>query len=288
MMVIWAIAKTTLGDAMRKKVLQIFLVVAIGLIVLSYTFSGTLAFSTRGGGEVDLRMVKNFGLGMMWLAGLLITLVMGVSIIPTEVERRTIYTILSKPVNRYEFIIGKFIGAALTLGLNIGLMGIVFIIMVAIKAAGIQPKLPEGMNPQQMGEIAKSTVSLFDINMVYGVILTYLQFLVLSSIVLLFSIFLTPTVNFFMGGGIYIVGLFASLTETIARSEQAGVYRTALYRIIHLVVPNFDKYQVTNSLVYPNPIADPGMYTIQILGYSLMYSLIMMVIAVILFERKEV
>ena len=287
-MVIWTIAKTTFGDAMRKKVLQIFLVVAIGLIVLSYTFSGSLAFSTRGGGEVDLRMVKNFGLGMIWLAGLLITLVMGVSIIPTEIERRTIYTILSKPVNRYEFIIGKFIGAALTLGLNIGLMGIVFIIMIAIKAAGIQPTLPEGINSQQVGAVAGNSVSLFDVNMVYGVILTYLQFLVLSSIIILFSILLTPTVNFFMGGGIYIIGLFASLTETIARSEQAGAFRTTLYKFIHLVVPNFDKYQVTNSLVYPNPIADPGRYTIQILGYSVIYALIMMVIAVILFERKEV
>ena len=59
----------------------------------------------------------------MAVAAWLISLVMGVSLIPQEIERRTIYTILAKPVKRYEFIIGKFLGAMLTLAINIGLMG---------------------------------------------------------------------------------------------------------------------------------------------------------------------
>ncbi|MGB9620435.1 MAG: hypothetical protein ACPL7K_08490, partial [Armatimonadota bacterium] len=79
-MIIWSIAKTTVGDALRKKVLQIFLVVAIGLIIISLSFSQTLSFSSRAGSSTDIMLVKSFGLGLMAVAAWLISLVMGVTL----------------------------------------------------------------------------------------------------------------------------------------------------------------------------------------------------------------
>jgi ABC-type transport system involved in multi-copper enzyme maturation permease subunit len=137
-MIIWAIARTTIGDALRKKVLQVFLVVAIGLIVLSLSFSQTLTFSSRNGVSADFMLLKSFGLGMMALAGIFISLILGVSLIPQEFERRTIYTILAKPVKRYEFICGKFVGALGTLGITTGLMGLAFILTIVAKAIEAQ------------------------------------------------------------------------------------------------------------------------------------------------------
>lgn len=283
-MIIWSIAKTTVGDALRKKVLQIFLVVAIGLIVISLSFSQSLSFSTKEGSSTDLMLVKSFGLGLMALAGWLISLVMGVGLIPQEIERRTIYTILSKPVNRYEFIVGKYLGAVITLAINIGLMGLVFIIVVAAKAYGAEIPAVEGIpgaTAQKMG--------IFDANTVWGIVMIYLQFMVLSSVVLMFSTFLTPTVNFFMGLGVYIVGLMGSVTETIMRSDTASPILKGFYWVMHFALPNFDNFNVTNTLLHPEKnIVNMGFYTAQIGLKGLLYALIMMVISVLIFWRKEV
>lgn len=282
-MIIWSIAKTTIGDALRKKVLQIFLVVAIGLIVISFSFSQNLSFSSRQGSSTDIMLVKTFGLGLMAIAGSLISLVMGVSLIPQEIERRTIYTILSKPVNRYEFIIGKWLGAILTLAINIGLMGVVFIIVVAAKAWGAEVTQIEG--------VAETTTKMgvFDINTVWGVVLIYFQFMVLSSVVLMFSTFMTATVNFFMGLGVYIIGVLGSITETIMKARDASPLLKAFYGFLHYTIPNFDNFQVTNPLLHPEKhIANMAKYTAQVGLYGLLYALVMLTIAVIIFQRKEV
>lgn len=288
-MIIWSIAKATVGDAMRKKVLQIFLVVAIGLIIISLSFSQTLSFSTREGASTDIMLIKSFGLGLMAMAGWLISLVMGVSLIPQEIERRTIYTILSKPVKRYEFIIGKFLGAMLTLALCVACMGIVFIGVVMAKAHGAAVSAASANTGISAAQAGVQKVQIFDINMLWGVVMIYLQFLVLSAVVILFSVFMTPTVNFFMGLGVYIIGVMASMTETMAKSDTMNPVLAGFYKIMHVIIPNFDKFNVTNTLLHPEAhIANVARYTGQVALYGIFYALLMVVLAVIIFEKKEV
>lgn len=292
-MIIWSIAKTTVGDAMRKKVLQIFLVVAIGLIVISLSFSQTLSFSTREGASTDIMLIKSFGLGLMAMAGWLISLVMGVSLIPQEIERRTIYTILSKPVKRYEFIIGKFLGAMLTLALCVACMGIVFVGVVMVKAHGAAA-VSTASNASKIADAGSQSVSIFDINMLWGIVMIYLQFMVLSAVVILFSVFMTPTVNFFMGLGVYCIGVMASMTESLANIKLENPTPLTnivkgFYTVIHAIIPNFDKFNVTNTLLHPEAhIANVAKYTGQVAIYGIFYALLMMMLAVILFEKKEV
>ena len=289
-MIIWSIAKTTIGDAMRKKVLQIFLVVTIGLIVLSLSFSGTLSFSTRQGPSSDLMYLKSFGLGLMAIAGMFISLVLGVSLIPQEIERRTIYTILAKPVKRYEFIVGKLLGAILTLAISIGLMGIVFVATVMIKAHGAGQSAASalaaarGIDPSSV-----SAVQVFDANTVLGVVMIFLQFMVLSSVVVLFSVFLTPTVNFFMGAGVYVIGIMGSVTETLATAKDANAFVNCFYKVVHTVIPNFDYFNTTNQLLHPETqVTNLWKHTGLVSVYALLYALAAMTLAIILFQRKEV
>jgi len=290
--IIWTIARTTVGDAMRKKVLQIFLVVTLGLIALSLSFSQTLSFSTQQGASTDLMMLKSFGLGLIAIAGMFISLVLGVSLIPQEIERRTIYTILAKPVKRYEFIIGKLLGAVLTLAICIGLMGLVFVLTVMIKAWGAEQPAASVTSavPTQIG-MAGTRVQVFDANTILGVVMIYLQFVVLSSVVVLFSVFLTPTVNFFMGAGVYVIGIMASVTETLASKEVQDINPliAGFYKVVHVVIPNFDKFNVTNQLIHPETqVGNIWKYTGEVALYALLYALVMATLAVIIFERKEV
>lgn len=290
-MIIWSIARTTVGDAMRKKVLQIFLVVAIGLIAISLTFSQQFEFSTRAGASQNLLFIKTFGLGLMALAGWLISLITGVTLIPQEIERRTIYTILSKPVQRYEFIVGKFLGALMTLGICVAFMGAVFVGVVAIKAHGAQVSQVSqtiAASGSVEGKDAVQSIQVFDPNTLWGVVLIYMQFMVLTSVVMMFSVFLTSTVNFFMGLGVYMLGVLAPFTETLANVKDGSQLLKVFYSVLHLIIPNFDAFNKPNALLHPEAhIANMGVYTAQQALYAVLYSAVVMLVAVIAFEKKE-
>lgn len=287
-MIIWAIARTTVGDALRKKILQVFLVVAIGLIVLSLSFSQTLSFSSQRGASSDFMLLKSFGLGMMALAGIFISLILGVTLIPQEFERRTIYTILAKPVKRYEFITGKFLGALMTLGIATGLMGATFIITIVLKAIGAQQAAASPTLGHVLGASAEK-VALFDWNMVWAVILVYLQFMVLSSIVLLFSLIFTQTVNFFMGAAVYAVGFMSTVVISLGGAEGASSALRFFYKAVSYLLPRFDQFNIPNQLLHPETqVTNMGAYTGMMALYGLLYTLLALVVAILIFERKEV
>ena len=185
------IARNTISEALRKKILNAFLMVGVVLIALTFIFQ---QFAPRQ----ELTLVKGMGLGIISLAGLFITVILCINLVPTEVERRTIYTILAKPVRRYEFLLGKFFGALGTLGINIGLMGLAFVVAVAVKQIG--------------AENAVSPLILFK-----GILMIAMQMLLLAALAMFFSTFLTPLVNFFLTMVLFVIGVWPSVTS---RSEK--------------------------------------------------------------------
>jgi len=285
--VIWTIAKTTVGEAMRKKVLNVCLIVAVAMIVLALSF-------TQLGFQRDMTIIKSLGLFVILLAGFIISLLLSVSLIPNEVDRRTIYTILSKPVTRYEFVVGKFLGGLITLFINIALMGVVFIIMITVKAHFSTATI--GIPASQAGAGAAEAVSgsiapqAFDPSLILGVIMIYFQFVLLSAVVMFFSVFLAPTVNFFASAAVYVVGSAASVWQTMASgSSQAALWVKALYRVIHTVVPNFEYFNIQNILIHPQQeVRSMGLYVTESIIYAVLFTVVLMTIAVLLFEKKEV
>jgi ABC-type transport system involved in multi-copper enzyme maturation permease subunit len=286
-MIIWTIAKTTFGEAMRKKILNVFLIVAVAMIVLSLSF-------LQLGFQNDLTTVKGFGLLIILLAGFIISLILTVSLIPNEMERRTIYTILSKPVNRYEFLIGKFLGGILTLTVNMALMAIVFIVMVAIKSAcsGDAAGLAKvGEAAIQSGGTVASKVGIFDPSLLLGIFLIYLEFFLFSAVVMFFSVFLTPTVNFFASTSVWFLGSFSPMWQSIAKSNNpdTSIVTRYFYKAVSTIVPNFDLYNIQNRLIHPHhEVRSIPVYVSGVVGYSLLFATVLILIAVVAFDRKEV
>lgn len=287
-MVIWAIAKTTLGEAMRKKILNVCLIVAIAMIILSLSF-------TQLGFKQDMTIVKSLGLFVILLAGFIISLLMSISLIPNEVDRKTIYTILSKPVKRYEFVIGKYLGGLMTLFINTAVMGVVFVGMVALKAYLGQTfgqqvgGVAMTSMPGEVAGAAKSVWHLFDTSLIWGIILIYFQFFLMTSIVMLFSIFMSPTVNFFASASVYVVGSAADVWLSLASNKSTPHLVSKLYTLIYNILPKFSNFNVQNRLIHPHlqgqSLPEYSMLTII---YALGYSFAVLIIAVLLFEKKEV
>ena len=264
-MIIWTIAKATVGEAVRKKILNVFLIVTVGLMVISlYTsgFSGGSMFEFRQ----ELTIVKSFGLGMIALAALFISLVMGIYLIPSEIENRTLYAILSKPVKRYEFVVGKYLGGLLTLLFNVVLMGAAFCIALVIKGHG-----------------------KFDPGILSGVMMIYFQFLLLASVVIALSTFITPTVNFFVSLAIYVVGSLSSVTEAMAHNDTANAIVRNFYAGLHYLIPNFGNFNIQNPLIHPDVhIRNMNLYMAENILYALLYATILLIIGVLVFEKREV
>ena len=284
-MTAWTIATNTVGEAMRKKVINIFLLVALILIILSQAFAffaspdagGITTRTAEGvavsqGNRVELVVIKSMAFGVIVLSGLVMSIFLGMDLIPTEIERKTIYTILSKPVRRSAYITGKQLGLAMTLGINIGLMGLAFLALIYFKTW------------QVPWEIA------------IGVFLIFLQFAVLGSVALFFSVFLTRNVNAALSFFVFIVGTLSEFTATIGSrvGEVGGASSTILQKImqgIHFFIPNFYYFNVTNPLIHPEKLKEiPNFYQhvfVKVMPLGIAYALVLLILAIILFDRKE-
>jgi ABC-type transport system involved in multi-copper enzyme maturation permease subunit len=258
------IARNTVSEAMRRKILNAFLLVGVAVIVLTFAFG---QFAPRQ----EMTLIRGMGLGIITLAGIFITTILSINLIPTEIERRTIYTILSKPVRRPDFLIGKWLGALATIGINILLMSIAFIIAVAMKQIGAE-------NPTNPLELFK------------GVLMIYMQMVLLCSVAIFFSVFLAPLVNFFLTLSLFVVGNLSSFTQDLAKTAANPLVK-GFFTIVHYLVPNFGNFQYTNPLVNPeamSQVRSEAMFLTSNVIYGLVYSAVLLILAILIFDRREV
>jgi ABC-type transport system involved in multi-copper enzyme maturation permease subunit len=256
-MVTLAIARQTVREAMRRRVMWIFLIIGVFLIALGPVFG----FLSPKDSQTVLR---SLGLAAILLAGLFITIVTCIYLIPVEIERRTIYTVLSKPVQRFEFVLGKFLGGFFTVFINIAAMGIVFLVMIYFQEKGHIP-----------GEMIK------------GVILTFFQMMLLAALTIFFSTFATPVVNFFLSFGIFLVGNLSSVTDSLTTSTNKVARLVG--SIVHYLLPNFGNFNIQNQLIHPTQeIVNEGVFIRNNIIYALIYSAVLLTLAILIFDRREV
>ena len=259
MRVIWSIAATTVGEAVRRRVLLIILLVGLLLLMVGPALGQLSA-------RQETTVLKGFMLGMIQLTSAVIALVLTVYMIPNEIERRTIYTILSKPVQRWQFLLGKYLGAVLALGLMMALM------------TGVQ-LLVFYLQQQELAlELAKAPALFF------------VQMSLLAAVAIFFSTFVSPLVNFFLSGGIYLVGsVLSPLVETLAQGRGASAAAKLGVQILSTVVPNFSSYNVQNPIINPgSQIQNESWYYTMVAIYGLFYIGILLVAGILIFDRREV
>jgi len=261
--VILSIAKTTLGEAIRRRVLLVILLVGVLLLAIA---PGLEQLSPRQ----ELTVLKALTLGIIQLTSAVIAVVLTVYLIPNEIERRTIYTILSKPVRRWQFLIGKYLGAVSALGLMMALMtGIMLLVFVMMRKV-------EGMD--DLMTIAKVPLAFF------------IQMSLLAAVSVFFSTFVSPIVNFFLSGGVYLVGtLFDSFFDVLSKNSQLNPVVKMMASVIHVLVPNFQSFNVQNTVINQGQmIQGEGMMYLGLGAYAVTYIAILMIAGIVVFEYREV
>jgi len=264
--VIGLVAYHVFKESVRDKVLYNLVLFAVLMIGASYLIGQLTA------GQ-DIKIIKDLGLAASSVFGLFIAVFIGVGLVWKEVDRRSVYNLLVKPLRRHEFIIGKFAGLALTLLVNIAVMAAALYAVLAL------------MNWHDPG-LAKVTVDapVLDPQLLTAFGLLYVQLLVITSVALFFSTFSGPMLSAAFTFGLYIVGHFnADLAhfENVVQSQAAAWLGKALYYIL----PNLAPFDVKAAVVHGQPVT--AAYVALTTGYGLLYAGAMVTLAVLVFSKRD-
>ncbi len=248
-----AIVENTFKESLRQRILNLLIIFAILLIVVSI-FLEPFAI-----GESP-KILRDFGLAVSSIFGVLIVIIIGSSLIHKDIEKRTIYTVIAKPVKRGEIIVGKFLGlffliAVLETGMTIIHQIIIFIY--------------EGA---------------FDPHLLIALPFSLLEVMVLLGILLLFSSFSSSTMASIMGIIFFIIGHGSPDLKLFADQSKVVLLKYIAY-VFYYILPNLENFNLRIELVYKLPVHhDQILFS---LCYGLIYTILLLYVATIIFEKRE-
>jgi len=249
------IARNTFREAVRDRVLYNLIAFAV-LMCAAAILVGKISIN------IERLVVINLGLTAVSLFGIIISIFVGIGLVSKEIEKRTLYTVLSRPVRRWEFILGKFFGLAGTLAVNTFFMAI-----------GVFGALLYVAHHFQRAD-AWLLVALYFI---------ILQFLIITALALLFSSFSSPLLSAVFAFSLFVIGSFAEDLRGFA-AMTTGITRWLALGSAYLV-PNFSALNVISSVAHAQPVS--AQLVIYNTAYALIYAMMVLSGAVIIFEHRN-
>ena len=279
-----AITRNTLTELTRQKVFYVVLIFALLLI-------GTSGFMARLSFQQEFQLLKDVSLGAMSIFISLLAIVATARLLPQEIEDRTIYTILAKPVARFEYLLGKLAGVLLLLAISIALMSAVFL---AVLYAREQTVLHEtarqvsGLPSEQMNEALHDIhSSAFNTNLLPAIVIIYLKGCLLASLTLFVSTFATTNIfTVVVMVFIYFIGhLQATAREYWLQEKSVGWFTHAFLAFVALVFPDLQAFNLVDDFVAGAAIPLALFLKTALLGSF--YTTIYMLLAAVIFYGKE-
>jgi len=249
------IASNTFREAVRDRVLY-------NLIAFALLMSGAAVLVGQISIDIERLVVINLGLTAVSLFGLVIAIFIGIGLVSKEIDKRTLYTVLSRPVRRWEFIVGKFLGLAGTLVVNTICMAIG--VFAALLYVSHHFQKADGW----------LLVALYFI---------VLQFLIITALALLFSSFSSPLLSAVFAFALFVIGCFAQDLRGFAGMTR-GITRWLATGAAYLV-PNFSALNVISSVAHEQPVS--GQLIFYNTAYALVYAAMALCGAVLIFERRN-
>ena len=264
--VIGWIAGSVFRESVRDKVLYNLVFFAVLLMAVSYLLGQLTA------GQ-DIKIIKDLGLAAMSLFGLFIAVFIGIGLVSKEVERRSIYSLLSKPIRREAFIAGKYLGLALTLVVNVSVMTAAYYAVLGYMAWAAGGWFLPGWDAPALDPALLKAIAMI-----------LLQLLIVTALALLFSTFSSPMLSAALTFGLYVVGHFnADLRqfETVVDSRPV-VYAA---RVLYYVLPNLAPLDIKAQVVHGQPV--PAGYLLLNGAYAFVYVGVLLVGAMLIFARRD-
>ncbi len=261
-MTILAIARNTFRENIRDRILYNLILFAL-VMMLSSLVLGQLTVGYEN------KVIIDIGLTAISIFGTLIAIFIGTSLVYKEIERRTVYALLAKPLRRSDFILGKYIGLMLTLSVN-----------VVIMAAGMVLTL------MWQGGADLTTC----LRLVPAVYLILLSLGLATALALLFSTFSTPALSALFAFFLWVIGHFGTdLLRFSELTESRPLHW--LCKVLYYVLPNFSNFgiigsaNVIQSAAHSQPVDPAAIFWVTV--YGCLYSAALVSLAILLFSRRD-
>jgi ABC-type transport system involved in multi-copper enzyme maturation permease subunit len=252
-MKVWAIAVNTFREAVRDRILYSILAFAIPLIVGSVILA-SLSIGQEG------KIVKDLGLASCSIFGAFIAIFLGIGLVFKEIERRTIYAIIAKPIHRFQFLLGKYIGLVITLLVTVGVMTALVLVMAWMVDGSWSPML------------------------LLAAGLDFLALMTVTAAALLFSTFSTPTLSAIFALAVFVIGRLSGDIRLFAE-QFAGPGVRQVVSAVYLVVPDLARFQIAPQVIHGLPLAPAEIARSAVYGVA--YILMLLLLAIAIFQRRD-
>jgi ABC-type transport system involved in multi-copper enzyme maturation permease subunit len=266
MTAITSVAVHVFKESVRDRVPYNLVVFAVLLIASSYLLGQLTA------GQ-DVKIIKDLGLAATSMFGLFIAIFIGIGLVSKEVERRSVYSLLSKPISRPQFILGKYAGLVLTLGVNVAVMTIAVYVVLGYMSWIESPEFKAGWDTPGP-----------DPALLKAIVLIFIELMIVTAIALFFSTFSTPLLSAALTFGLFVAGHFnADLKhfERVVDSRAAALVARGVYH----VVPDLSAFDVKTEVVHGVPVSAGYMLTTG--AYGALYIAALLIAATIVFSRRD-
>ncbi|MBI5003978.1 ABC transporter permease [Candidatus Kaiserbacteria bacterium] len=246
------VAKNTFKETVRNKIL--YGILAFALVYMLFTlFLGSISL-----GE-DLHVIRSLGLAGIYLFSIIITVFLGSSLLYKEIERKTLYFVLSKPVSHAHLVLGKFFGLLASVAVAVAGMALVYLSVVAFKGGG------------------------FDVLALLSIFYQMLEMALLIALSIFFSTFSMPLMSTLYA--VLIIYIGHSLDLLVSSVAKSSVAAKAIVKVIYYLLPNLSKFDIRDLVAYGTHI--PFTQTLLVIAYALVYIVVLLYMASYLFEKRE-
>jgi ABC-type transport system involved in multi-copper enzyme maturation permease subunit len=250
----WILAWNTVRESFRKKTTYIIILFALIMIAASEFFAFLSA-------QEQTKMIMDTSFAVIEFFGFLLAMFGSITAVSSEIEKRTIYTLLTKPITRTNFILGKYLGMFFILLINFVIMTIFFLLLIHFK------KIP-------------INIAIFK-----TLFLIFMELLVIASISLALATFTSDAFNIIASCFLYIIGHLTSYGRQVIEMTKNIVIK-GLADMMYTILPNYQNFSIRDKVVVGIPV--PWQYVLIVTGYGIMYIVIALLIGIYFFRTREI
>ena len=261
-----SIAANVFRESVRDRVPYNLVVFAILLMAASYLLGQLTA------GQ-DIKIIKDLGLAAMSIFGLFIAIFIGIGLVSKEVERRSVYALLSKPISRAQFIAGKYAGLVLTLAVNVSVMAVALYLVLAYMTYVAMPDSRAAWETPGVDPALLKAIGLI-----------FIELMLVTAIALFFSTFSSPMLSAALTFGVYVAGHFNADLRNYGQVVDSPV-AAGIARVLYHVLPDLSAFDVKTQVVHG--IGVPPGYIALTVAYGAAYIAALLLVATIVFSRRD-
>lgn len=267
---IWAIALNTFREAVRMRVLY-------GIIALVFLVNGVGLFMSEMNLSDQTRMMRDIAVSSISFFGSLIAIFLGVVLLYVEVQRRTIHSIISKPIERWEFVVGKYVGMTLVLS-----------VLAAFFIGGMLAMML--LDIGHGSDLVKGELGVMSSNVIKATWLAYVGILTVAAVAIFFSSFSSPFLSGLFALGLFAVGNLTPDLQAIA-AKQSGL-AGAVVKGMLWVIPDLHTFVISGREVAGQHVSIHGGfvgwdYVTQASAYGALWIAGLLALACVIFQRRD-